>query len=102
MSTQNQSSKRTETLLVPVMYGSDTMLWKKKERSRIRAVQMDNLKRFAGYQEDGQNPECMDEKIVWSDEMGRQKVKVFFSGSAMWREWRMIELLGVCWKSLSE
>ena len=29
-----------ETLLVPVfMYGSETMLW----RSRIRAVQMDNL-----------------------------------------------------------
>ena len=33
-----------ETLLVPVIsYGSDTMLWKEKERSRIRAVQMDNL-----------------------------------------------------------
>ena len=33
-----------ETLLVPVhMYGSETMLWKEKERSRIRAVQMDNL-----------------------------------------------------------
>ena len=34
-----------ETLLVPVlMYGSDTMLWKEKERSRVRAVQ-----RIAGY-----------------------------------------------------
>ena len=33
-----------ETLLVPVlMYGSETMLWKEKERSRVRAVQMDNL-----------------------------------------------------------
>ena len=33
-----------ETLLVPVLiYGSETMLWKEKERSRIRAVQMDNL-----------------------------------------------------------
>ena len=32
-----------ETLLVPVLtYGSDTILW--KERSRIRAVQMDNIK----------------------------------------------------------
>ena len=31
------------TLLVPVLtYGSETMLWK-KESSRIRAVQMDNL-----------------------------------------------------------
>ena len=34
-----------ETLLVAVlMYGSETMLWKEKERSRARAVQMDNLR----------------------------------------------------------
>ena len=26
------------------MYGSETVLWKEKERSRIRAVQMDNLR----------------------------------------------------------
>ena len=32
-------------MLVPVpMYGGDTMLWKEKERSRIRAVKMDNLR----------------------------------------------------------
>ena len=38
-----------ETLLVPVlMYGSETMLWKEKERSRIRTVQMDNLKGLLG------------------------------------------------------
>ena len=36
-----------ETLLIPVMYGSKTILW--KERSRIRAVQMDKLKRFTWY-----------------------------------------------------
>ena len=34
-----------ETLLVPVLiHGSETMIWKEKERSRIRGVQ-----RFAGY-----------------------------------------------------
>ena len=34
-----------ETLLVPVlMYVRDTILWKEKKRSRIRAVQMDNLR----------------------------------------------------------
>ena len=34
-----------EALLVPVlMYGSETVLWKEKERSRIRDVQMDNLR----------------------------------------------------------
>ena len=36
-----------ETLLVPfLMYGSETMLW--KERSRIRAVQMDSLRGLLG------------------------------------------------------
>ena len=34
-----------EILFAPVlMYGSKTMLWKEKEISRIRAVQIDNLK----------------------------------------------------------
>ena len=34
-----------EAMLVPfLMYGSETMLWKEKERSRARAVQMDNLR----------------------------------------------------------
>ena len=38
-----------KTLLVPVlMYVSETMLWKEKERSRIRAVQMDNLRGLLG------------------------------------------------------
>ena len=38
-----------EILLVPVhMYVSETMLWKEKERSRIRAVQMDNLRGLLG------------------------------------------------------
>ena len=37
-----------ETLLVPVlMYGSETMLWK-EEISRIRAVQVDNLRGLLG------------------------------------------------------
>ena len=36
------------TLLVPVlMYGSETMLWK-EEISRIRAVQVDNLRGLLG------------------------------------------------------
>ena len=32
-------------LLVPVlMYGSETVIWKEKGKSRIRAVQMDNFR----------------------------------------------------------
>ena len=30
------------------MYGSETMLWQEKKRSRIRAVHMDNLRGFLG------------------------------------------------------
>ena len=38
-----------ETLLEPVlMYGNETILWKEKERSRFRAVQMDNLRGLLG------------------------------------------------------
>ena len=34
---------------MPVLtYGSETMIWRKKERSRIRGVQMDNLKGLLG------------------------------------------------------
>ena len=33
-----------ESLLVPVLtYGSETVIWREKESSRIRAVQMENL-----------------------------------------------------------
>ena len=42
-----------ETLLVPLLtYGSKTMLWKEKRRSRIRAVQMDNLRGLFGIKMD--------------------------------------------------
>ena len=36
-----------ESLLEPVhMYGSETMIWRKKEGSRIRGVELDNLRGF--------------------------------------------------------
>ena len=38
-----------ETLFVPVLtYGSETMLWREKARSRLRAVQMENLRELRG------------------------------------------------------
>ena len=38
-----------EALLVSVLlYGSETMIWEEKEKSRIRAVQMDNLRDLLG------------------------------------------------------
>ena len=42
-----------ETLLVPVlMYGSETMIWKEKERSDYGCTD-GQPQRFAGYQENG-------------------------------------------------
>ena len=38
-----------DSLLVPVLtYGSERKIWREKERSRIRAVQMDNFKGLLG------------------------------------------------------
>ena len=38
-----------ETFLVPVLtYGSETMLWKEKRKSRIRVVQIENLRGLLG------------------------------------------------------
>ena len=38
-----------ESSLVPVLtYGSETMIWREKVRSRIRAVQMDSLRGLLG------------------------------------------------------
>ena len=61
-----------ETSLVPVlMYGSETMLWK-EERSRVRTVQMDNLRGLiVEYWEDGQNPECMGKGVMWREVWSR-------------------------------
>ena len=38
--------------LVPVKYGSET-IWKEKDRARIRALQMDNLRGLIGIQRIG-------------------------------------------------
>ena len=88
-----------ETLIVPVlMYGSETMLWKEKKRSRISIVQMDNLRGLLGIRGMDRVPNArmrefcgvtkgVDERIDESDLR-------FSGGSAMWRGWRMIGLLG--------
>ena len=43
-----------ESFPVPVLtYGCKTMIWREKERSRFWAIQMDKLRGFAEYQENG-------------------------------------------------
>ena len=60
-----------ETLLVPLLtQGSETMLWKEKERSRIRAVQMDNLRGLLGIR---RMDRVLNARIVRNDEGNRRK-----------------------------
>ena len=43
-----------ESLRVPFLtYGSETMIWREKEKSKIRAVQIRQSQRSAGYRENG-------------------------------------------------
>ena len=57
-----------QSLLVPVLtYSRETMIWREKERSKIKAVQKDNLRGLLCIRRmdsDG----CMDMAIVRSDE----------------------------------
>ena len=74
-----------ETLLVPVLiYGSKTTLWKEKERSRIRAVQMDNLRGLLGISRKNRVMNARIRKLC--------RMMVFSGVSAMWRGWRRIGL----------
>ena len=80
-----------ETLLAPVlMYGSETMLWK-EERSRIKAVQMDNLRGLLGIRRMDTVLNARIRELCgvkkWVDE---RLMKAFSGGSAMRRKWRMI------------
>ena len=55
-----------ETLLVAVLvYGNEIMLWK-EERSRIRAIQIGNLRGLLGIRR-MDSPESTDKEIVQSD-----------------------------------
>ena len=56
-----------KTLVVPVLLcGSEAMACRKKERSRIRGVRMDNLKGFYELREQSAKFGVM--RVVWSDE----------------------------------
>ena len=63
-----------ETLLVLIpTYGRETVLWKEKEKSRIRTVQMDNLRGLLGIRRIDRVFECTDKRVVRSDEESRRK-----------------------------
>ena len=49
------------------------MLWKEKERSRIKAVQMNNLRGLLGIRRMDRVPNALDKVVAQSDEEGRLK-----------------------------
>ena len=83
---------------MPVLtYGSETMIWGEKERSRIRAVQVDNLRGLLGIRRMDKALNARIRELCgvtkgWTNEL----MKVFYDGSAMRRGWRMTGLLRGC------
>ena len=74
------------------MYGSETMIRiiRKEERSRIKAVQIDNLRCLLGM---GRKDEAPNAQIKALCKVTKGLMKVFSDGLAMWREYRMTGLL---------
>ena len=76
-----------ESLLVPVLTdGCETMIWREKERARIWAIQMNNLRGLLGIRKMDKVPNALIKQLYGV-------MKVFSNGSAMWRGWRTTGLL---------
>ena len=71
-------------------YGSETMIWREKDRSKIRAVQMDNLRGLLGIRRTDKVPNAPIKELGG---MAKGLRKVFSDGSVMWRVWRMAGVL---------
>ena len=81
-----------ETLLAPVLiYGSRTMYWKEKQRSRIRAVQMDNLRGLLGTMMMDKVPNALERELCGVTKRIEERI---YEGVLRWLDqWRMIGLL---------
>ena len=67
-----------------LMYGSETMIWKEEERSRIRAVQMLGIRRM---------DRVPNARIREFFGVAKGLRKLFFIGLVIWRGGRMTGLL---------
>ena len=83
------------------LYGNDTIIWREKERSRIRAVQMDNLRGLLGIRKMVEYRMHGSESYAkWRNGLMKGLVKVFSIAFAILKEWRLIGLLKGCmWES---
>ena len=70
-------------LVSVLMYCSEIVIWKEKERSKIRTGQIDNLRGLLGIRRMDKVPKARIRELC-----GVMKgwMKVFSDGSAMWRE----------------
>ena len=77
-----------ESLLMPVLtFSSETMIWREKEWSRIRAVQMDDIRGLLGIRRMDKVPNARKRQLCGVTKgMNEGLMKVFSDGSAMWRE----------------
>ena len=80
-----------EISLVPVhTYGSEIMLWKKKERYRIRAVQMDNLRGLLGIRRMDRVPNAQIREFCGVTKGVDKRID---EGDLWWFGWRGVRLL---------
>ena len=92
-----------QSLLVLVFtYDSETMILRENERSRIRAVQIDNLRGLLDVRIMDKVPNARIMQLCGVTKgMDERLMKVFSDGAAMWKEWRTTELLrGSMWESV--
>ena len=72
-----------------LMYGSETMLWKEKEKSRVSTVQMDNLREFLGIRRIDKVPSARIKKLCGVKKGLDERIN---EGVLRWRGWRWIRL----------
>ena len=78
-----------ESLLVSVLiYGSEKMIWREKESSGIWVIQMDNLRFLLDIKRMDKVPNLRIRQLCGVTKYVDEKIR-----SAMWREWRITELL---------
>ena len=77
-----------------LMYGSETVIWKGKERSRIRDVQMNSLRGLLGIRRMDNVPNAQIRELCRL----MKGLMIFYNSLAMRRKWRMIGFLrGSMW-----
>ena len=84
-----------ESLMVTVVtYGSETMIWREKERSRIKGVQINNRRGLFGIMKMDKVPNARIRQLCRVTKSVDERIEEgVLRWLAMWREWRMTGLL---------